>query len=139
VRTTPTKPTKPTKTKPTRTKAKAAKAKAAKAARRSARLKVKLSAHRLDVSTRSPAPLQATVAALPSGRIITAAALRATTALKLPTGRYRVCITQPTVDGWLGARSCVAGVRPATVHAHVVSAVSAFAAPATAFELAGPR
>jgi hypothetical protein len=80
------------------------------------RLSVRISVHGLKISTLSPAPLQATVQRLPSGKIFAHARLHSGTGLKLPAGRYRVCVSQPTSGDWRSARACVDGTAASSAH-----------------------
>jgi surface antigen len=103
----------PTRNAPTRT----TKHPAVTAGKRSRpRLSLRITVHGLKISTLSPAPLQATVHRLPSGKVFAHARLHSGTGLKLPAGRYRVCVSQPTSGDWRSARVCVDGTASSSAH-----------------------
>lgn len=59
----------------------------------------------------SPAPVQATVTALPAGTVVKRLSLAANrdVALQLPTGTYQVCVSQAATGQWAAAGDCISG------------------------------
>ncbi len=79
--------------------------------RRRPRLSVRLGRHGVSVSSRSPAALRASIFQVPSGKLISRARLRPGFSLRLPAGRFKMCVSQSAVAGWSSARACVTAGR----------------------------
>jgi surface antigen len=75
------------------------------------RLSVRLGRHGVSVSSRSPAALRATIFQVPSGKLLSRARLRPGFSLRLPAGRFQMCVSQSAGAGWASARACVTAGR----------------------------
>jgi surface antigen len=81
----------------------------ATALRRRPRLAVRIGSRGLQISSRSPAALRATIFTLPSGALFGRSLLHTGARLRLPSGRFRLCVSQAAIGHYRGARACTVG------------------------------